>query len=95
MSQNKKDTVTKSKNEGEKSPNPGNKEQQFHILPHPAKTNDPRDLQRSSIGLSSRREIATHYAHGPQIIQGDMASSLEQPLSREELRKRAEELNRR
>ncbi|KAF8496350.1 hypothetical protein JB92DRAFT_2990442 [Gautieria morchelliformis] len=91
MSQNIKDKDISNKS----ATNNTRTEQQFTILPHPAKTNDPRDLEppQPGAGLTSKPEIAAHHAHGPQILKEDIVNSLEKPISREELRKRAEELN--
>ncbi|KAF5366598.1 hypothetical protein D9758_008977 [Tetrapyrgos nigripes] len=61
----------------------------FSIQPHPAKTNDPADLQPSS-GLRNNDAMAAHHAHGPQIPN----EQLPEPASRDELRARQAELNR-
>ncbi|KAF8586748.1 hypothetical protein K439DRAFT_1340166 [Ramaria rubella] len=92
MLQNIKDKVTHSK----KDQGNDNPKQQFTIQPHPAKTNDPRDLEppQPGAGLNNKPEIAAHHAHGPQIPNEAIVSNLEQPASREELKRRAEELNR-
>jgi len=88
---NIKDKLTPSKNEhhGE------NPDQQFTTQPHPAKTNNPRDLEppQPGAGLTNQPEIAAHHAHGPNIPNQDIANSLEQPASREDLKRRADELN--
>ncbi|KIJ56387.1 hypothetical protein M422DRAFT_63246 [Sphaerobolus stellatus SS14] len=94
MFQNIKDKI--------KQPHAGEREesgeQRFSIQPHPAKTNDPSDLQRDppqpGAGLNSKPEIAAHYAHGPQILTKEAADSLGPAASPEELRRRQEELNR-
>jgi len=75
----------------------GNTEQPtFSIQPHPAKTNDPADLNPTQPGggLRSDPVMGAHNAKGPFIPNQQMANSLEQPLSREEARARAVELNR-
>ncbi|KAG6856682.1 hypothetical protein H0H87_001897 [Tephrocybe sp. NHM501043] len=68
----------------------------FSILPHPATTNDPQDLQRKREpggGLQTSDPLAPHHAHGPVIPTREMLQNLEQPLSQDELRARAAELN--
>ncbi|KAL4063772.1 hypothetical protein V8B97DRAFT_1929118 [Scleroderma yunnanense] len=72
----------------------GQSEQRFNILPHPAKTNNPADLdpaQRS--GLIDNPAILAHHAREPYVPSQELVNSLEAPLSREELRQRSEELN--
>ncbi|KAK0495671.1 hypothetical protein EDD18DRAFT_1354178 [Armillaria luteobubalina] len=71
------------------------KESTFSIQPHPAKTNDPSDLNPPTQGggLRSDPVMGAHHAKGPHIPKQDILNSLEQPLSREELRKRQAELN--
>jgi hypothetical protein len=60
----------------------------FNILPHPAKTNDPSDLQRddpeSHGGLRSSNPNAAAMP-GPHIPSKEVAENLEQPKSREEV----------
>ncbi|EGN94422.1 hypothetical protein SERLA73DRAFT_62207 [Serpula lacrymans var. lacrymans S7.3] len=70
-------------------------EQRFGILPHPAKSNNPAELEnpQAGAGLNDNLGIQAHHAHGPHIPSRDVANNLEQPASREELRKRGEELN--
>jgi len=59
----------------------------FNIQPHPAKDNIPQGL------LPKKPEFEAFKVGGPQIISNEQLSNLEKPLSREELKKRAEELN--
>ncbi|CAL1710885.1 unnamed protein product [Somion occarium] len=68
-------------------------EQQFSTLPHPAKTNDPRDLQAGGGGFQKDPNIEAFHAHGPYVPDQNVASNLEQPASSEELRARSAELN--
>jgi len=65
-------------------------EQQFTIQPHPAKDNNPASLQP---GNGSQLAPGVTSAPGPQVLSNETANSLEQPLSHEELQKRANELN--
>nr|GAT58932.1 predicted protein [Mycena chlorophos] len=66
--------------------------------PHPAKTNDPADLQgpgsEQTGGLASNPNEAVFHARDPHVPSAQIMASLEQPLSKEELAKRKEELNR-
>lgn len=90
MSQQKKDTTTSPSHQQ------GQQEQQFTTLPHPAKSNDPADLvggSRRDAGLTSKPEFHAYHARDPHVPSKDIVNSLEAPLSREELHKRAEELN--
>jgi len=90
MSQQKKDANTSS------SRSQGQQEQQFNILPHPAKSNEPADLvggPRPGAGLNSKPEFHAYHARDPHVPSQEVVSSLEAPKSREELHKRAEELN--
>ncbi|KAG2126923.1 hypothetical protein DEU56DRAFT_534325 [Suillus clintonianus] len=71
-------------------------QQQFNILPHPAKSNDPADLAggpRLNTGLTSKPEFQAYHARDPHVPSKDIVNNLEAPLSREELHRRAEELN--
>ncbi|KAG5645668.1 hypothetical protein DXG03_005506 [Asterophora parasitica] len=70
-------------------------EQQFTTQPHPAKTNDPADLQRQQPGggLATSDPMAAHHARDPYVPSQEIQSNLEQPLGRDELRARAAELN--
>ncbi|KAG1792248.1 uncharacterized protein BJ212DRAFT_1204057, partial [Suillus subaureus] len=74
----------------------GQQEQQFNILPHPAKSNDPTDLVGRPVrdaGLTSKPEFHAYHARDPHVPSKDILNSLEVPLSREELHRREEELN--
>ncbi|KAH7890449.1 hypothetical protein F5I97DRAFT_31991 [Phlebopus sp. FC_14] len=71
-------------------------EQQFTILPHPAKTNNPADLlepSRPGADVIGNPGIMAHNARGPHVPSQQILSNLEAPKGREELKKRAEELN--
>ncbi|KAF8802358.1 hypothetical protein BYT27DRAFT_7196780 [Phlegmacium glaucopus] len=61
-----------------------NTEQSFSIQPHPAKTNDPADLQPSG-GLRQGNAMDAFYARGPHVPSEDILKNLPEPLSREEL----------
>ncbi|KAG1791256.1 uncharacterized protein HD556DRAFT_1241125 [Suillus plorans] len=87
MSQQTKDTTTSH------SRQQGQQEQQFNILPHPAKSNDPADLVGRDAGLTSKPEFHAYHARDPHVPSKDIVNGLEAPLSREELHRRAEELN--
>ncbi|KAF8880521.1 hypothetical protein BD779DRAFT_1446226 [Infundibulicybe gibba] len=67
----------------------------FSIQPHPAKSNDPADLQapQAGGGLASGHAADAHHARGPHVPSAEIAQGLEEPLTREELRARAAELN--
>ncbi|KAF8554505.1 hypothetical protein OG21DRAFT_1508832 [Imleria badia] len=68
-------------------------EQRFNILPHPAKSNNPADLVGTGADLASNPAVMAHHAREPHIPSEEVLSKLEAPLSREELKKRSEELN--
>ncbi|KAF5329999.1 hypothetical protein D9611_010417 [Ephemerocybe angulata] len=69
-------------------------EQTFNILPHPAKSNDPADLQRGSDKMkSSNAPMEAFHARDPHIPSEQIRNNLPEPLSREELRARQAELN--
>ncbi|KAL7420367.1 hypothetical protein Q5752_005337 [Cryptotrichosporon argae] len=70
-------------------------EQKFSILPHPAKTNNPADLQ-SEPGAHGGLQAAgasAYNAKGPYVPSQAIAEGLEQPKSREELKAEAAKLN--
>ncbi|KAI0314179.1 hypothetical protein OF83DRAFT_469648, partial [Amylostereum chailletii] len=70
-------------------------EQQFTTQPHPAKSNDPSDLNAPiGAGLNSNHEANVHHARDPHVPAPHIVNNLEEPLSREELRARQAELNR-
>jgi hypothetical protein len=91
MSQQTKDTTTSPcHQQGQEQ------QQQFNILPHPAKSNHPEDLvgrPGRDAGLTSKPEFHAYHARDPHVPSKDIVNSLEAPLSREELHRRAEELN--
>jgi hypothetical protein len=69
-------------------------EPSFSTQPHPATSNDPADLQRGQQGgLATSNQMAGHHARDPHVPSQQIQNNLEQPLSREELRARAQELN--
>ncbi|KAK4686997.1 hypothetical protein P7C73_g3128, partial [Tremellales sp. Uapishka_1] len=70
------------------------KEQQFNILPHPATTNNPADLQDPAThgGLQSSSANAFN-AKGPFVPSKETAEGLEQPKTRDELKAEAAKLN--
>ncbi|PIL27545.1 hypothetical protein GSI_10696 [Ganoderma sinense ZZ0214-1] len=67
----------------------------FSILPHPAKTNDPRDLQPSQpgSGLSNNAQFGAFHARGPYVPPQNILNNLPEPEGRESLQARQEELN--
>lgn len=59
---------------------------EFTIQPHPAKTNDPRDLQRELAGDGPQTGAANVFnTPGIQLPNAQQAQNLEQPKSREEV----------
>ncbi|KIM54919.1 hypothetical protein SCLCIDRAFT_30728 [Scleroderma citrinum Foug A] len=73
----------------------GQSEQRFNILPHPAKTNNPADLDPTQwSGLADNPAVRAHHARDPYVPAQELVNNLGAPLSREELRRRTEELNR-
>ncbi|KAI8970898.1 hypothetical protein BD414DRAFT_501546 [Trametes punicea] len=88
---NIKDKVS-GKNESSKQPQEN--EQTFSIQPHPAKTNDPRDLQPSlGGGLNTDPNVGAFHARDPYIPPPEIKNNMPPAMSREELRARAQELN--
>ncbi|EPT04781.1 hypothetical protein FOMPIDRAFT_1112644 [Fomitopsis schrenkii] len=71
------------------------KEQTFNILPHPAKSNNPRDLEPPQLGagLNSNPEQQAFHARGPYKPSQQVLQGVEEPKSREELKARSAELN--
>ncbi|KAI0916158.1 hypothetical protein AcW1_009993 [Taiwanofungus camphoratus] len=67
----------------------------FNILPHPAKSNDPKDLEGPQLGagLNSKPELQAFHARDPYVPNPELMKSVEKPLSREELKARAAQLN--
>ncbi|TDL20348.1 hypothetical protein BD410DRAFT_791155 [Rickenella mellea] len=82
-------------NKNSPSAKEGNKEQQFTIQPHPAKTNNPADLEPPQLGagLNNKPEFSAHQTPGPYVPSAAIASNIEPPASREEMRARQVELN--
>ncbi|EJT49031.1 hypothetical protein A1Q1_01888 [Trichosporon asahii var. asahii CBS 2479] len=67
---------------------------EFTIQPHPAKTNDPRDLQRELAGGGPQTGAANVFnTPGIQLPNSAQAQNLEQPKSREELQAEMKKLN--
>ncbi|KAI0028874.1 hypothetical protein K488DRAFT_57605 [Vararia minispora EC-137] len=79
---NLKDKVTKDKDA----------QKEYSIQPHPAKTNDPADLQPHG-GLNSNHQADAFHARDPHVPAPHIANNLPEPASREELRARQAELN--
>ncbi|PRP84757.1 hypothetical protein PROFUN_07859 [Planoprotostelium fungivorum] len=65
------------------SDRPSNPDNTFHILPHPATDNNPNANDGQGVPLS----------RSPHVPSADILQNLEKPLSKEELRARAAELN--
>ncbi|KAG6883952.1 hypothetical protein C0993_002548, partial [Termitomyces sp. T159_Od127] len=66
----------------------------FTIQPHPATTNDPKDLQRNKEpGGGLQTSSSLFHGPGPVIPDHQMQQNIGEPLSREELHARAAELN--
>ncbi|KAJ7088623.1 hypothetical protein C8R44DRAFT_528155, partial [Mycena epipterygia] len=69
-------------------------EPSFSIQPHPAKSNDPADLNPPQTGgLASNPNDQAFHARDPHVPSQQVLAGLEQPSSREELQARAAELN--
>ncbi|KAF8443943.1 hypothetical protein L210DRAFT_3336388, partial [Boletus edulis BED1] len=73
--------------------NPAQTEQHLHIQPHPAKSNNPTDLVDRGAGLIDNPTVMAHHAREPHVLSQEMMNKLDAPLSREELKKLSEELN--
>ncbi|KAH0828681.1 hypothetical protein J3R83DRAFT_3050 [Lanmaoa asiatica] len=58
-----------------------------------SKSNNPADLVGSGAGLASNPAVLAHHARDPHIPSQNVLNKLDAPLSREELKKRSEELN--
>ncbi|THG99506.1 hypothetical protein EW145_g7253 [Phellinidium pouzarii] len=88
---------TRRHSSGPKNPQAENGEQQFSIQPHPAKTNNPVDLQPEPEqgGLASARDPASavHSTPGPVIPNAEIQQNIPPPASHDELSARAAELN--
>ncbi|KAH9828767.1 uncharacterized protein C8Q71DRAFT_863706 [Rhodofomes roseus] len=76
---------------------PSHNESKFNILPHPARTNDPRDLEPPQLGagLNSNPEQQAFHARGPYKPSQQVLQGVEQPRSREELKAQSAQLNNR
>ncbi|KAI0746804.1 hypothetical protein C8Q80DRAFT_1104974 [Daedaleopsis nitida] len=63
------------------APSNGQNESTFGILPHPAKTNDPRDLEppQPGGGLNSNPEYGAFHARGPHVPSPQIANNLPPP----------------
>ncbi|KAI0343827.1 hypothetical protein BDW22DRAFT_1483801 [Trametopsis cervina] len=87
--------LNKIKPSSHKNEDKGEQEQQFSIQPHPAKTNDPQDLQppQEGGGLNSNHAYQTFQAPGPMIPNQQQLNSLGKPAGRDELSARSAELN--
>ncbi|PPQ88167.1 hypothetical protein CVT25_005132 [Psilocybe cyanescens] len=59
----------------------------FSILPHPAKTNDPADLQPPG-GLRHNGPMDAFNTPGPYVPKDDIKNNIPAPASREELQAR-------
>ncbi|KAJ7489345.1 hypothetical protein FB451DRAFT_687353 [Mycena latifolia] len=82
------------KPENTKPETAASEEPTFSIQPHPAKTNDPADLQPPQTGgLASNPNEQAFHARDPHVPSAQVMAGLEKPLSREELKARAAELN--
>ncbi|RXW19536.1 hypothetical protein EST38_g6306 [Candolleomyces aberdarensis] len=77
------------------SDNKKEQEQRFNILPHPAKTNDPADLQRDRhSGLQSGgTPTQAFHARDPYVPSKQIRDNLPPALSREELKAKQAQLN--
>ncbi|KAF7760256.1 hypothetical protein Agabi119p4_10932 [Agaricus bisporus var. burnettii] len=75
----------------------GGQEQRFNILPHPAKTNDPADLQQPSEetgGLqSSQGAYSAFQTPGPVKLNPENLKDLPPPKTKEELSTLQAQLN--
>ncbi|TFK23293.1 hypothetical protein FA15DRAFT_670576 [Coprinopsis marcescibilis] len=71
------------------------KEQSFHILPHPAKTNNPADLQPEQREQLRSDPVQAFHARDPYVPDPKILENLPPATSREELQKRQDEINRR
>ncbi|KAH9919980.1 uncharacterized protein BXZ73DRAFT_80219 [Epithele typhae] len=92
----KEKTTGKTESEPKQQQPTSEGEQTFSIQPHPAQTNDPRDLEapQPGGGLSSNPEYGAFKAREPHVPSPQIANNLPPAASREEMRARAAELNR-
>ncbi|KZO94437.1 hypothetical protein CALVIDRAFT_565519 [Calocera viscosa TUFC12733] len=65
----------------------------YSILPHPAKDNEPEQPGEGMNWGKFAGAGGAFHATGPQIVSQEQAKDLGEPLTKEELKKRAEELN--
>jgi len=78
------------------SPQQGGQEQNFSILPHPAKSNDPADLQRETGGgLQSSQGAFSAFtsAPGPVVPNQEMLNNVSSAKTSEELNELQAQLN--
>ncbi|KAL1727885.1 hypothetical protein EV714DRAFT_216331 [Schizophyllum commune] len=70
-------------------------DQQVSIQPHPAKSNDPADLNPPQPGGGMRHDggMEAHHARDPHVPAPEVLSSLPEPATHEELQARQAELN--
>ncbi|KLO14939.1 hypothetical protein SCHPADRAFT_939078 [Schizopora paradoxa] len=93
ISQSLQDKITKAthKSDGSNSQEQEQEqeqEQQFTIQPHPAKTNDPADLQTNSADAQG-----SLFMPGPVITSQEQGANIPPPSSHDELQARSAELN--
>ncbi|EPQ51218.1 hypothetical protein GLOTRDRAFT_49138 [Gloeophyllum trabeum ATCC 11539] len=84
------------KGSGSGNSQPSN-EPTYSIQPHPAQTNDPRDLEPPQLGggLNSKPEYQAFHARDPHVPSKEIRDNMPQPASREELKARSAQLNNR
>ncbi|KAF4610096.1 hypothetical protein D9613_010621 [Agrocybe pediades] len=80
-----------SKSSNNTSSNNNNKEPTYSILPHPAKSNDPADLQPSG-GLRHGGPMEAFHARDPYVPSEEIRNNMPAPRSREELHARQAQL---
>ncbi|TBU28468.1 hypothetical protein BD311DRAFT_806920 [Dichomitus squalens] len=90
----KQKTTGKDNTNSDSAPTQGS-QPTYSIQPHPAKTNDPRDLEppQPGGGLNSNPEYGAFHARDPYIPPAHIANNLPPPQTREQLRARQAELN--
>ncbi|TCD69294.1 hypothetical protein EIP91_008049 [Steccherinum ochraceum] len=84
-------------NQGTQTDRSNSNEPTYSIQPHPAKSEDPRDLEPPQLGggLNSNPEYGAFHARDPHVPNQAVLNEVKQPAaSRDELRARQEELNR-
>ncbi|KAF8994040.1 hypothetical protein BDQ17DRAFT_1311813 [Cyathus striatus] len=87
-----KSKLSSSKGSESQTSNSGSNEPTYSIQPHPAKTNDPADLQPSG-GLRNQGGMEAFHARDPYVPSKEIRDNLPEPLSREELQARTAALN--